>query len=145
MARELRDHELTVALLANDTLAHLPPLTFFRGLVLDLDGVQRDSLDISTSAVAPIADAARVLAISHGRLATVNTLDRLEERQWISRKLPAMLREAADAFRIALYYQTLAGGSQIDTGRWAASISAAQDGIHLHPAAPRIHGVHLHG
>jgi signal-transduction protein with cAMP-binding, CBS, and nucleotidyltransferase domain len=114
---ELRDHELTIALLANDTLAHLPPLTFFRGVALGLDGVQRESFDISTSAVAPIADAARVLAISKGRVATVNTLDRLESAEADFPDAAAMLREAADAFRIALYYQALSGGSQIDAGR----------------------------
>ena len=75
---EFRAHELTVRLLANDTLANLPPLTFFRGLVLGLDGVHRESFDIYTTAVAPIAAAARVLAISRGRIAAVNTLERLE-------------------------------------------------------------------
>ena len=54
---ELRDDEAAIPLLANDTLAHLPPLTFFRGLVLDLDGGQRDTLDIASAAISPIADA----------------------------------------------------------------------------------------
>lgn len=114
---ELRDHEVTIALLANDTLAHLPPLSFFRDMVLEPEGVLRDTLDFSASAVAPIADAARVLAISRGRLAAVNTLERLEVAQSDFPEAATMLRDAADAFRIALYYQTLAGGSVIATRR----------------------------
>jgi len=35
----------------------------------------------------------------------------------------AIFREAADAFRIALYYQALAGGSQATLERWGGSIN----------------------
>src|SRR5436305_1326824 len=52
---ELREQEIAIPLLANDTLGHLPPLTFFRGLVLGLDGIHRDSFDIATAALSPIA------------------------------------------------------------------------------------------
>jgi signal-transduction protein with cAMP-binding, CBS, and nucleotidyltransferase domain len=117
IVRELCVNELTVRLLANDTLANLPPLTFFRGLVLGLDGVHRESFDIYTSAVAPIAAAARVLAIARGRLAAVSTLERLEAAQADFPQETTILREAADAFRIALYYQALAGAVEIDARR----------------------------
>lgn len=114
---ELREHEMAVPLLANDTLTHLPPLTFFRGLVLELDGAQRDTFDIGRTALAPIADAARVLAIAKRSLVPVNTLERLHAAALDFPEAAAMLREAADAFRIALYYQALAGGAQIVPGK----------------------------
>ena len=113
---ELRDDEAAIPLLANDTLAHLPPLTFFRGLVLDLDGGQRDTLDIASAAISPIADAARVFAIAKRRLAPANTLERLRTAALDFPEGAATLRDAAEAFRIALYYQTLAGGSRIEPG-----------------------------
>src|SRR2546430_10134876 len=53
------DHAIVIPLLANDTLANLPPLTFFHGLVLELDGAQHDTFDISSTALFPIAAAAR--------------------------------------------------------------------------------------
>jgi CBS domain-containing protein len=106
---ELRDHETAIPLLANDTLAHWPPLTFFRGLVLELDGAQRDSFDIFDAVVSPIANATRVFAIAKRRLAQANTLARLETALLDFPEGADILREAADAFRIGLYYQTLAG------------------------------------
>jgi CBS domain-containing protein len=106
---ELHDHETVIPLLANDTLAHWPPLTFFRGLVLELDGAQRESFDISAAVVFPIANAARVFAIAKGRLMPANTLARLELATLDFPQGADILREAADAFRIGLYYQTLAG------------------------------------
>ena len=113
---ELRDHETVIPLLANDTLAHWPPLTFFRGLVLELDGAQHDSFDISDAVVSPIANAARVFAIAKRRLAQANTLARLETALLDFPEGADILREAADAFRIGLYYQTLAG-ARIEPGK----------------------------
>ena len=113
---ELRDDAMAIPLLANDTLAHLPPLTFFRGLVSDLDGGGRDSFDIGSAAIAPVTDAARVFAIAKGRLAPSNTLARLETAALDFPEGAAILHEASEAFRIALYYQTLAGSSRIDPG-----------------------------
>jgi CBS domain-containing protein len=111
---ELAGNELAVTLLANDTLAHLPIFTFFEGLVLDLDGERRDSFDIATAAIWPIADAARVFALARRRLAPANTLSRLEAAAQDFPPGATILRDAAEAFRVALYYQTLAGGSRIE-------------------------------
>jgi CBS domain-containing protein len=114
---ELSGGEMAIRLLAIDTLASLPPLTFFRGLVLELDGAQHDSFDIISAAVAPLSDAARVFAIAKGHVKIANTLERLE---MASRDFPQhapIFREAGDAFRIALYYRALAGNSRIDPGK----------------------------
>jgi CBS domain-containing protein len=113
ISRELQGNEMLVPLLANDTLAHLPPLTFFRGLVLELDGVERDSFDIVSTAITPIVDAARVFAIAQRRLTAANTLQRLRDGECDYPQEAALFREAADAFRIGLYYQALAGGARI--------------------------------
>jgi CBS domain-containing protein len=120
--RQLQDHillelslaEATIPLLANDTLVHLPPLTFFRGKVLELDGAHSRSFDIGKAVVSPIADAARVFALAKGRLTPSNTLDRLAAAQHDFPSGAAILAESADAYRIGLYYQALAGGPNID-------------------------------
>ena len=44
---------MAIPLLANDTLARLPPLTFFEGLVIELDGAQSDTFDIASVAITP--------------------------------------------------------------------------------------------
>ena len=110
---QLSEQSVVVALLANDTLAHLPPLTFFRGLVLELDGAQRDSVDIGRSAISPIADAARVFALASGRLSPANTFERLQTAALDFPKGAAIFADAAEAFRIAQYYQTISGSSTI--------------------------------
>jgi CBS domain-containing protein len=114
---ELRDHDVLVPLLANDTLSHLPPLTFFRGMVLELDGGRRDSFDIAGSVVDPIADAARVFALARRRLSPAGTLERLEAAALDFPAAAPVFREAAAAFRVGLYHQTLAGSCRIEPSK----------------------------
>lgn len=113
---ELRDHQTAIPLFANDTLAQLPPLTFFRGLVLDLDGAQRDGFNIEEAVVNPLTAAARVFALAKRRLSPAGTLERLKAATLDFPEAAAILREAAHAFRIGLYYQALAGSPRIDPG-----------------------------
>src|SRR5205823_7345012 len=96
---ELLDHAIVIPLLANDTLANLPPLTFFHGLVLELDGAQHDTFDISSTALSPIAAAARVFAIAERRLAAASTLERLQAAA-LEVSDAGILHDASDAFRI---------------------------------------------
>ncbi len=112
---ELHDNTIAIPLLANDTLANLPPVTFFRGFVLELDGAQSDSFEIGSTALAPIAAAARVLAISQGRLAPAGTLERLQAAELDFPEFAQILRDAAVAFRIALYYKAVTG-NRIEPG-----------------------------
>lgn len=115
--QELREHEIAIPLLANDTLSNLPPLTFFQGLVLDWDGARRDTFNIRETAISPIAGAARVFALAAGgRMDCVSTLDRLRLAE--TELYPgdaALFREAADAFRAAFYFQMHAGGPLIES------------------------------
>ncbi len=113
---ELRDHETAIALLANDTLMQLPPLTFFRGLVMGMDGIQSESFSIDNAVVSPLADAARVFQLAKGRLAPANTLERFRAAVLDFPAGSAVITEAADAFRVGLYYQALVGKSRITPG-----------------------------
>ena len=118
LARALQDHiaaELAgsahaVPLLANDTLCHLPPLTLFRGLVLQLDGAETERFDLRKTVTDPIADAARVFGLVHADN-HAGTLERLAHAG-----PEAVFRDAADAFRAALYFEALAGAPTLDAG-----------------------------
>ena len=57
------------------------------------------------------------VAIAKRRLAPAGTLERLAAARLDFPEQEAIFREAADAFHCALYYQALAGGSQIDAGK----------------------------
>lgn len=108
ISRELEQTDLLVPLLANDTLGHQPPLTVFRGLVLASDGSERETLDLAEFVVNPISDAARVFVLGKPG-SPINTLERLEAAALDSPGNAAVFKDAADAFRIALYHQTVAG------------------------------------
>jgi CBS domain-containing protein len=111
LAPQLQHSELLVPLLANDSLGNLPPLTFFSGLVVSLDGTEHKDLDLNANAVAPIADAARVFALAAGHK-QINTLDRLAAIGDSD-----VFQDAAEAYRIALYQQALAGTSRLDPAK----------------------------
>ena len=114
---QFRADRLATVLLANDTLSHLPPLTFFRGLVVDLDGAQRESVDIGMTAFSPIADAARVFAVASGLFEGASTLHRLQHAELDYPNDPAIFTDAIEAFRVAHYYRWLAGTPAIVPSR----------------------------
>jgi len=117
IAQRLAERPALVALLANDTLLHLPPMTFFGGLVVDFDGGERPAFDVTATALTPIADAARVFSLGRGRLTVTKTLERLAAAAIDFPASAHVFAEAAEAYRIALYHQTLAGSPCIDPAR----------------------------
>lgn len=113
MLMEYHDFDTAIPLLANDTFVHLPPLTFFRGMVLGMDGVQHESFNIADAILTPVADAARVFAISKGRFVPAKTLTRLGSAVQDFPEGASILTEGVAAYRIGMYYRTLAGGDNI--------------------------------
>jgi CBS domain-containing protein len=114
IASELKDSDIFIPVLANDTMSNVPPMTFFRGIVIELDGAESQMLDMERSALGPIADAARVFALATGNVAAANTLQRLEAA---SRALPQyeqVFRDTAEAFRIVTYESAIAGRGQVN-------------------------------
>ncbi len=109
MLVEYHEFDTAIPLLANDTFTHLPPMTFFRGMVLGMDGVQHKSFNIVDAIITPAADAARVFAISRGRFIPAKTLARLESATLDFPEGALILAEGAAAYRIGMYYRTLSG------------------------------------
>ncbi len=109
ISEELDRSEIFIPVLANDTIANLPPLTFYQGFALEVDGKLNQTLDVEKTALTPITDAARVLAFAERDVSTTNTLERLSR---LARALPqyaSILTDAAEAWRIVCYHHTLAG------------------------------------
>jgi len=115
LAAELKTGATAIWTLANDTLSNLPPLTLFRGLVLQLDGAQTDRLDLRRTVIDPIADVARAFALGPGDT-QAGTIERLAGAAARHPEESALFEEAAAAFRAALYFEALAGQSLIDPG-----------------------------
>ena len=110
IAQEMAQTDSLVPLLANDTLAHLPPLTVFHGLVLTSDGSEREALDLAELVLNPISNAARVFVLGQGE-APIDTFERLAAAEIHFPEHHAIFRDAGDAFRVGLYHQAIAGTS----------------------------------
>lgn len=112
----MRDSQPFIPILANDTLENLPPLTFFDGLVIELDGARKGSLDLEATALRPIVDAVRVYALAAGNLAAKNTLDRLATASNLADDEAAVMREVGSAFRTVSYYHAAAALARQSSG-----------------------------
>jgi CBS domain-containing protein len=70
-------HPESRAVLARATLEHVPPLTFFQGLVLGMDGSRQESFNVEESILSPVAQAARLFVLGEDA-GSAGTLARLE-------------------------------------------------------------------
>ena len=105
----LEQSEAFVPVLANDTLAEQPPLTFFEGLVVGDDGTRTAHFDMVRSALQPLTDVGRVFALAARTLDTTSTSERLELAGRRDPTCRELLDEAAEAFRIALFHRARTG------------------------------------
>lgn len=103
----LRTAPVFTALLANDSLAHLPPLTIFEGYAVDDKGEPIDQLDVNAHALRAVADAARVLALEAGDFEARSTLARLEHARERLPEAGHVLTGAARAFRIVFFLRAM--------------------------------------
>ena len=109
IATELSRNDAFIPVLANDTLAKQPPLTFFQGLVVDTNEKKTAHLDIVRSALQPLTDVGRVFALDRVAVETTSTWRRLEQAGEHHPEHRALLEEAAEGFRIALFHRGQAG------------------------------------
>lgn len=106
---EVADHPDFLKLLAHDCLANLPPLAFFRDLVVDEAGGRSETFELEKSALRPLVDVGRVFGIAGGCVLAGSTLERLELARKALPDHEAVFREAGEAFRIMLFHQSRAG------------------------------------
>ena len=75
---EVKKDESFVPILANDSMANLPPITFFQGLVVEDDGERTSRFDLRRSTLRPLADVGRVFALERAETSQTPTVVRLE-------------------------------------------------------------------
>jgi CBS domain-containing protein len=117
LVREERAHNpALLQVLGHDCLAHLPPLSFYRDLVVEDTGERRDVFHLERNALRPLVDVGRLFALASGRFFAVSTLERLDGSAAAFPEHAAVFRDAADAFRVLLYQQARSGISRHDGG-----------------------------
>lgn len=126
LGAELADHihaeigqsALFLPLLAANALKNPPPLSFFRGLVVERSGEHKDRFDLKARALMPLVDAARVLGLQKGIRGINHTGERF---RWMAAQEPEqaeLYHEAAKAFDILLRYRAESGFREGDSGRF---------------------------
>jgi CBS domain-containing protein len=127
--------------LANDTMGSLPPLTFYRDVVVDIDGNERSALDLDTAALRPLEDAARVFALARHDLAVTSTVERLEAGAQAMPVYRSVFREAPEAFRVVACHRILASlGRCEDSGLIYPSTLSRYEQTELKRTFQSIHG-----
>lgn len=98
--------------LANDCLANLPPLTFFRDAVVEESGEQTTVFRLERSALRPLVDVGRVFGLASRLVFNGSTLQRLGSGRNLVPEREGIFREAAEAFRVVLWQQGRVGIDQ---------------------------------
>ena len=106
---ELAAEPAFLRLLAHDCLANLPPLTFFRDLVVEESGEETDTFRLESSALQPLVDVARVFSLASGAPLGASTRVRFEQARRLLPSHEAIFREAAETMRVMLFHQARAG------------------------------------
>lgn len=115
-AREV-ENPVFVPLLVNDSMANLPPLTFFRGLVVDDEGGYEEVLDLQRATLQPVVDIARSLALDSGVSRETSTLARLRAAKLGGDGDERLIEGVIEAFRNALYHRARTGLTTGTDGR----------------------------
>lgn len=95
-----------------------PPLNFFGRFVIEKLGGKQEGFDIKQRAMAPIRDAARVLAFRHGLTQRHSTGGRWEELRRNIPRLHELAPLARDSYDVLLRLRTLNGLRIGDSGRY---------------------------
>lgn len=106
------------AYLAADTLKNPPPLGFFRQFLVESDGEHKDSFNIKNRAIEPLADAARVLALSHNLFEITNTYYRFKKLAELEPQYAELYENCAEAFNTLMRFRTEEGLINSSNGKY---------------------------
>lgn len=102
--------------LANDCLAHVPPLTFYQDAVVDRAGERLSTFQLEESALRPLVDIGRVFGMAGNALFGRSTLDRFAVASALLPEQAQIFNEAVDTLRVVLWQQGRIGISQGTSG-----------------------------
>lgn len=103
---------------AKNALLNPPPLGFFRNFMVEKSGKHAEKFDIKLRAMMPLADAARVLILSHQVVGINNTFKRYEKLAELEPQQAALYRDAGKAYEIFMRIRALEGLSTDSSGRF---------------------------
>ncbi len=106
---ELAAEPAFLGILANDCLSSLPPLTFFRDLVVEESGEQTEVFRLEGSALQPLVDVARVFNLASSVPLGASTRERFLRGRRLLPEQESVFREASETMQVMLFHQARAG------------------------------------
>ncbi|WP_310557986.1 DUF294 nucleotidyltransferase-like domain-containing protein [Flavobacterium sp.] len=104
--------------LVSGALQSPSPTGFFREFLLEQDGANKDFFNIKNRALMPLADAARVLILSHSVKSISNTVERFEKLAELEPQNAELYLSCASSYKILLRFRTNQGLLHNDSGQF---------------------------
>ena len=104
--------------LVSGALQSQSPTGFFREFLLEQDGAHKDFFNIKNRALMPLADAARVLILSHSVKSISNTVERFEKLAELEPQNSELYISCASSYKILLRFRTNQGLLHNDSGQF---------------------------
>ena len=106
--------------LVSGALQSPSPTGFFRQFLLEHDGANKDFFNIKNRALMPLADAARVLILSHSVKSISNTAERFEKLAELEPNNSELYLACAYSYKVLLKFRTKQGLLHHDSGQFIA-------------------------
>ncbi len=106
--------------LVSGALQSPSPTGFFRQFLLEQDGANKDFFNIKNRALMPLADAARVLILSHSVKSISNTAERFEKLAELEPNNSELYLACAYSYKVLLKFRTKQGLLHHDSGQYIA-------------------------
>jgi len=106
--------------LVSGALQSPSPTGFFREFLLEQDGAHKDFFNIKNRALMPLADAARVLILSHSVKSISNTAERFEKLAELEPSNSELYLACAYSYKVLLKFRTKQGLLHNDSGQYIA-------------------------
>ena len=104
--------------LVSGALQSQSPTGFFREFLLEQDGAHKDFFNIKNRALMPLADAARVLILSHSVKSISNTAERFEKLAVLEPANSELYLACAYSYKALLKFRTKQGLLHNDSGQY---------------------------
>jgi CBS domain-containing protein len=104
--------------LVSGALQSPSPTGFFRDFLLEQDGAHKDFFNIKNRALMPLADAARVLILSHSIKSISNTVERFDKLVELEPQNSELYQSCAASYKILLRFRTNQGLLHNDSGQF---------------------------
>jgi CBS domain-containing protein len=104
--------------LARNAISNPPPLNFFRNFIVEKSGSHEDRFDLKARCMMPLADAARLLTISHDKVNAVSTVERYRTLIELEPDHRSIYEEAIRSYGIYMQFRARFGLQNHDSGRY---------------------------